>query len=141
MVTDITGTMEVAGYETIFSKDGSKIFLTKVNGGTLDIGTAPLFIRFRYVEFDGDAYVLKEEAVTEIDIVSPTTKLINTDCGRTEVGVNETLEAILIPGVTAYEFEVEDVATTFEAAQATPARSVELLVRIVPADFNFEVQQ
>ncbi len=114
-VVDITGT-PVPGYSAIISKDGSKVFLSN---DSFDITATSLRIRFQYFTFDGQAYAVdnptKDEVIVEIDVVAPTTKLIDAHCNMTEVSIKDTLEVDLISGAVGYEFLIEHSGSGFSA--------------------------
>jgi hypothetical protein len=104
-VVDSNGNVNPA-YKTVYSKDLSQAFIS--NQG-LNITDEQLLIRFRYLVFNGQVYELEanSEVVVALDVRAPMTRLTDTDCGRTEVGLREELSAIPVIGAFGYEFKIE----------------------------------
>ncbi|MGQ0826941.1 MAG: hypothetical protein ACT4ON_00965 [Bacteroidota bacterium] len=122
VVTDITGNTVDEDYAIIISKDVRKAFITHkgLSGSTdLNITAQQLFIRFRYLEFNGKEYVLNTPAINQVivpvDVKAPLTNLIPADCGKTNVGLDETLSATIVTGAIGYEFKIEHAASSFSA--------------------------
>ncbi|HET6224736.1 MAG TPA: hypothetical protein VFF27_00560 [Bacteroidia bacterium] len=122
VVTDATGNSVDQNYRIIISKDGSKAFVTHItnNAADLNMPSSQLFIRFRYVEFNGQEYVLNNPAtnqvVVAVDVKAPVTNLVTTDCGKTNVALDDMLQAQLVTGAIGYEFLIESAADNYSVS-------------------------
>lgn len=107
-VLDTGGNIDT-NYTVVFSKDGTKAFITNA---AFNITAATLNIRFRFLLWDGQSYFLtnplKDEVTVSVDVFAPTTQLIATHCGITNIRVDSEIEADPIPSAIAYEFLVEN---------------------------------
>jgi hypothetical protein len=121
VVTDSTGNTIDPHYKVIFSKDVSKAFITHTASPTdLNITASQLFIRFRYLEYDGTSYVLNSPATNQVvvgvDVKAPLTSLTAAYCGKTNVALDDVLQANLVTGAIGYEFKIEHAASGFSAS-------------------------
>lgn len=104
-VVDSNGNVNPA-YKTVFSKDLSQAFISNTG---MNITDEQLQIRFRYLVYNGQVYEFdaSNDVIVTLDVRAPLTRLVDTDCGRTEVGLREELSAFPVVGAYGYEFKIE----------------------------------